>query len=655
MSAPTVTRIPSPLLPTAAQPYPSPANDWQDEVIYFLLPDRFSDGRESMRPLLDRSNKKAVRGPSWSWKDWANSGKGRWQGGRIAGITSKLPYLKKLGVTVLWVGPVFRQRKELNTYHGYSIQNFLEIDPRLGSTQDLVDLVQASHHEGIRVILDVIFNHSGNNWVYGNGQDLPPYVPYPQQYPFGKWRDGQGSPTVTTPVNADEGIWPEEFQDGNVFMRAGLGSLDSTGSEDPDDGTLPFRRSDFPPDGLRKFNHYCGPTIKSKFPTMSNLAGCFKYWISVTDCDGFRIDTVKHVTVDVARQFTGSIKEYAASTGKTDFFLVAEIGGGDVFQQEYLDRIDRHKLNAALDIGSGKGILRDVARGLRRPSDYFRRFALPPEAGESRKFASRLVSVLDDHDNLTVEKIRFSFTAPSEHQIVAAVAIQLFTLSIPCIYYGTEQALSFNGPNTDPGFQVEYLSGEGWGSGDWFLREAMFGPEHPLVDAAQGTAPDQNSPGFGPYGTTGHQCFDETHPTYVRLAHLLKVLRQYAALRSGRQYQRQLGQFGWDNLDYPPGQLIAWSRILDDKEALIVVNGHALANRNGEVLIDFNLNAPGSSLTVLANTEEAASRAAGQAYAGSHPVNSTIAVSRAPGGPAFVSINNLGPSEVLILGIEGLR
>ncbi len=648
MTAPSLSSIRSQPLSPAAQPYPSPGNDWQDEVIYFLLPDRFSDGRESTRPLLDRSNKKAVRGPSWNWKVWSDSGKGRWQGGRLAGITSKLPYLKTLGVTAVWIGPIFRQRRELNTYHGYSIQNFLEVDPRLGSRQDLVDLVQAFHGEGIRVILDVIFNHSGNNWAYGDGQNLPPYDPFPGQYSFGKWRDSQGSPSVATPTNADDGVWPVEFQNAAAFMRAGLGSLDSTGQENPDDGTVTFRRSDFPPDGLRKFNHYTGRI-------MSDLALCFKYWISVSDCDGFRIDTVKHVTADIARQFTGAIKEYATSIGKSDFFLVAEIGGGDVFQQEYLDRIDRSKLNAALDIGNAKGILRDVGRGLRKPADYFRRFALPAEAGESRKFGSRLVSVLDDHDNLTVEKIRFSFNASSDHEIVAAMAIQLFTLAIPCIYYGSEQALSFNGPPEDPGYKVEYLTGEGWPNVDCFLREAMFGPEHSLVDAAQGASQDPSSPGFGPYGTTGHHCFDAAHPAYVRLAHLLKVRSQFTLLRDGRQYQRPLGQFGWGNLDYPPGELIVWSRILDDKEALIVVNGNSVARRGGQVMVDFNLNAIGSRMTVLANTEEAACRAAGQPYPGGHAVNSKVTVGHDPQGPVFVSIDDLGPSEVLILGLDGLR
>ena len=56
----------------------------------------------------------------WSWKAWSDSGRGRWQGGTLNGIQSKLKYLNDLHVTAIWIGPVFRQRKELNTFHGYS-------------------------------------------------------------------------------------------------------------------------------------------------------------------------------------------------------------------------------------------------------------------------------------------------------------------------------------------------------------------------------------------------------------------------------------------------------------------------------------------------------------------------------------------------------
>src|SRR5207245_2086568 len=94
------------------------------------------------------------------------SGGGRFQGGTLSGITSKLDYLNGLGVTTLWVGPTFKQRTHFDSYHGYAIQDFLDIDPRFGNRQDMVQLVAEAHKRGIRILLDVVFNHTGNNWIY---------------------------------------------------------------------------------------------------------------------------------------------------------------------------------------------------------------------------------------------------------------------------------------------------------------------------------------------------------------------------------------------------------------------------------------------------------------------------------------------------------
>ena len=99
-------------LPRRERFFPSPA-DWRDEVLYFLLPDRFSDAAEASRPLLDRSDLAAARPPSFRFDRWAQGGGERWQGGTLRGIVSKLDYLATLGVTCLWVGPVFKQRRHL--------------------------------------------------------------------------------------------------------------------------------------------------------------------------------------------------------------------------------------------------------------------------------------------------------------------------------------------------------------------------------------------------------------------------------------------------------------------------------------------------------------------------------------------------------------
>jgi len=135
-------------LPRRQSGFLSPV-DWRNEVLYFLLVDRFSDGGENQRPLLDKRNLAAARQlpnqASWCWEAWAESGADRWQGGTLQGVRSKLGYLRKLGVTTLWLSPVFKQRGHLDTYHGYGVQDFLDVDPRFGSRGDLVDLVAEAH------------------------------------------------------------------------------------------------------------------------------------------------------------------------------------------------------------------------------------------------------------------------------------------------------------------------------------------------------------------------------------------------------------------------------------------------------------------------------------------------------------------------------
>jgi hypothetical protein len=105
-------------------------------------------------------------GSSWSWERWALSGGDRFQGGTLRGVQSKLDYLANLGVGAIWLSPVFKQPGHTDSYHGYGLQNFLDVDLRFGTRADLGALIEAAHAKGIRVILDVIFNHSGHNWNY---------------------------------------------------------------------------------------------------------------------------------------------------------------------------------------------------------------------------------------------------------------------------------------------------------------------------------------------------------------------------------------------------------------------------------------------------------------------------------------------------------
>lgn len=617
-------------LPRRQSLFPSPA-DWRDEVLYFLLPDRFSDGQESTRPALDRGHVTAARPGGWMWNLWSSSGADRYQGGTLRGLATKLDYLKQLGATTIWVGPVFKQRSHEDTFHGYAIQDFLEVDARLGSRQDLVDLVAAAHSQGMRVILDIIFNHSGCNWIYANGQREASYLGWPAFHQKGPWLDRTGGNTAAIHSD-DDGVWPTELQQDDYYTRAGTGNL---GEGNIDDPHAEHKRTDFL--SLRDFNF-------DQTSALDDLARCYKYWIALTDCDGFRIDTLKHVSQEVGRNFCGNIKEFAANLGKADFFLVGEVAGSDGDAARYRDVLGSN-LNATLDIGGLRPALTAVAKGLTRPSEYFDGIAAWDDAlGSHRLSGKRHVSILDDHDHVSGSKTRFSTDAASDHQVTAGVALQLFSLGIPCVYYGTEQA--FAGPEKSE--RDQWLSD--FGKSDRYLREAMFGPTRPRASGLAGlqsgaAGSDAGLPGFGPFGTVGHHCFDTQFATFRRIAALIEVRNRFPVLRYGRQYQRPISNFGHPFELANPGELITWSRILDDEEVLCVVNGHGNQSRGGDVLVARELNSAGGNFQVVLNTAEIA---ASGGYHGTHARGQLLPV-KMRDGAAYVEIRDVGPSEVLLL------
>ena len=618
--------------------HPSPG-DWRDEVLYFLLVDRFSDAQEDSRPLLDRANRAAARptaadGEPWRWDRWADSGAHRWQGGTLDGVRSKLGYLADLGVTAVWISPVFKQRGHLDSFHGYGIQNFLEVDPRFGTRADLVNLVDAAHQRGIRIVLDVIFNHSGFNWMYPGGAVEPPYRAFPDHYEFGDWLGREGEPVGSLVTDPEQGVWPVELQDARCYTRAGVGDLGAGAIDDPH---AEHKRTDFL--SLRDF------ALDTR-GVLGRLAQCYQYWIALTDCDGFRIDTLKHVSFEEGRNFCGAIKEFAANLGKADFFLVGEVAGGDLAERRYLDVLGRN-LNAALDIGEMRLTLNDLAKGLTPASAYFSGFDPGnAEMGSHRNVGERHVSVLDDHDHVFGAKLRFSAEAASDEQVVAGVALQLFTLGIPCIYYGTEQA--FAGPESS---ERPYLPGwKGGDNADRYLREAMFGPLHPrksgLAALEQNASLDGSLPGFGPFGTAGAHCFDPSFHAYKGIAALAAVRARFPVLRVGRQYLRPTSLFGEPFRHRGAGELAAWSRILSDEEALCVVNAHGTQPRGGDVVVDADLSPPGTEFTVVANSRDAAAGAVGGM---SHAVGSRTLVKRHADGTAYVEIRDVAPSAVVVL------
>jgi alpha-amylase len=129
---------------------------WPDSVLYFVVLDRFADGDPSNNAGVDRS------------------AKGTFHGGDLAGLTARIDEIAGLGVTALWITPVVRNIPGFVTgagfpdwgYHGYWADDFRSLDPRFGTEEQLRALVDACHRRGIRVLLDVVYNHAGYDSRY---------------------------------------------------------------------------------------------------------------------------------------------------------------------------------------------------------------------------------------------------------------------------------------------------------------------------------------------------------------------------------------------------------------------------------------------------------------------------------------------------------
>jgi len=157
------------------------------DVIYLLMPDRFANGDKSNDDVSGMKEKAERSNPN-----------GR-HGGDLKGIDDHLNYLKNLGITAIWINPVFENNMPKYSYHGYAITDFYKIDPRFGNNDDYVNLVENAHKTDIKVIMDMVFNHCGTGYWWEN--DLPMNDWYNQwpEFTRSNYRGG----TVTDPYASE--------------------------------------------------------------------------------------------------------------------------------------------------------------------------------------------------------------------------------------------------------------------------------------------------------------------------------------------------------------------------------------------------------------------------------------------------------------------
>ncbi len=562
---------------------PSPPA-WEDQVFYFLMLDRFSDGREKdyrgndgkivtdgSTPIFQIGYANNIARPIWE-----TQGQG-WKGGTLKGLESKIGYLSRMGITAVWISPIFKQVKFQDTYHGYGVQDFLSIDPHFGIADDLKSLVDTAHRFHIYVILDIILNHSGNvfsydpdrYWTENGSQGFldPRWDGNP--YKVAGFNNAQGSPVIPFKQGAaagqpDGAVWPEEFQSPGTFTCKGhITNWD----HDPE-----FKEGDFC--DLKDIHHGSGTGDDYYVSTaLKVLCDCYKYWIAFADIDGFRIDTVKHMDIGATRYFASVIHEFTQSIKKERFYLIGEITGG---RQRAFDTLESTGLDAALGIDDIPDKMEYLVKGCRNPEDYFNLFrnSLQLQKDSHVWFRDTVVTLFDDHDQVRKGGLKSRFCAGEQgwKVLLNVLGLNALTLGIPCIYYGSEQ----------------YFNGQG--GSDVFLRECMFGGK------------------FGSLQSQGYHFFNEESEAYKELAKILKIRQEKITLRRGRQYLRPISGNGIDfGLPRMIGteirSIIPWSRMFNDLETLVATNTDYDKPLTTWVTIDNALHKTGNTLTCLYSTD----------------------------------------------------
>ncbi len=444
------------------------------DVLYLIMPDRFADGdpdnnysKEMLsHPVLsDRSNPNARHG------------------GDIQGIINHLDYIDSLGVTAVWVCPVLENDMPGGSYHGYATTNYYKIDPRLGSNDKWAELVDSAHSRGIKVVMDMIFNHSGAShpWM----TDMPSDTWY--NNPDGTRMTNFRLSTLHDPYVSDFDL--ESSTDGWFVPSM--------------------------PDLNQRNPHV------AKYLTQNSI-----WWIESSAIDGIRMDTYPYADAKAMGQWITDIRRQYP-----DFDIVGECWyantGAEAFWQKRskVNTVDP-ELETVMDFGPTTQLRSaftertDAWNGLNKVYDHLSLDFLYSDP-------QRVLTFLDNHDT-----DRWLTDMPdSLGQWKQAITWLLTTRGIPQIYYGTEILMHGTKEKSDGLIRLDMPGG----------------------------FPGDTTTVFSHYGRN-----DIQNEAYTFISSLLKWRKGLAnkIIATGR-----LKHF------MPQNGLYVYSKKLDDKEIVIMMNG----------------------------------------------------------------------------------
>ncbi len=372
--------------------------EFRQETIYFIVVDRFFDGEPDNNSGAN-SELFDTTGQSW----------GKYWGGDLQGVIEKLDYLKNLGVTALWLTPLFEQVEGLfvdnAAIHGYWIKDFKRINPRfigkdenpsLNKTQETRDttfdrLIAELHQRNMKLILDIVCNHSSPD-ISGVKGEL-----------------------------YDDGVKIADFNDDKDYWYHHYGEV--TNWEDE------WQVHNCELSGLATFN-------ENNSNYRNYIKAAIKQWLD-RGVDALRVDTVKHMPIWFWQEFNAEIQNH-----KPDVFVFGEWiynNPHDEPSVEFANCSGMTILDFGLCVAIRGALGQGAEGGFQLIQDIF-------DLDYRYNGATELVTFIDNHD-----MPRFQSLNPDPEMLRVAIALIMTSRGIPCIYYGTEQYLhdDTNGGN-DP-------------------------------------------------------------------------------------------------------------------------------------------------------------------------------------------------------------
>ena len=463
--------------------------DVRDDVFYFVMPDRFANG--------DPSNDQGSETIAISRGGFDPTSTGHYHGGDIKGLQDNLDYLKDLGVSAIWLTPILRNQAvqgDSSGYHGYWPVDYTEIDPHLGTNEDLKNFIDAAHAKNIKVFFDIITNHTADviKFKECHGEGKPLFSTSEQLCEYRSLEEkanGKGY-TPFIPEGLENVKKPQWLNDPKYYHNQGDSTWEGENSVYGDFMGLDDVDTDNP------------EVVKGMIDIFNGIIKQFKP-------DGFRIDTVKHVNIEFWQQFTPAITEYAKSQGIPEFFVFGEVYSGNTDELSYYTTVG--DMPSVLDFAF-QYRTKDVFAYNKGTDNLQELFADDVKYEDHNSSADLLMNFVSNHD---VGRLGYTLdqslpNATEEEKVKRfnlSNSLMYFGRGIPVIYYGDEQGFTGDG-------------------GDRGAREDMMPSVTPEYN-------DNNL--YGTNKTTADDNFDKSHPIYQKLAEYARIYHENVVLRRGAQ------------------------------------------------------------------------------------------------------------------------